>query len=294
MNTRLIKKRIKSVGSTRKITRTMELVSTAKAKRAQNRIKAAQPYALALSDLIASAARGADDPTRLHPLCAARAVRRAALIVVTANRGLCGGYNANVFRMALETRAGLLAEGKAVDVVMIGKKGASYADFQRTPLTERIASLDDRPSFAQAQEILTPWIDRFLSGAVDQVLVCATHYASAARQFPRVETLLPVAIAPDEAGARPAAGADAVDFLWDPAPETLLAELVPIAVKTQFLRILMEAAVSEQIARRIAMKSATENAGDFIKSLTRTYNRARQTQITQQIAEIVGGAEAIQ
>lgn len=292
MNARVIKKRIKSVGSTRKITRTMELVSTAKAKRAQDRIRAAQPYALALSDLITSATRGTADPASLHPLCAAREVKTVVLFVVTANRGLCGGYNGNVFRLGLETRAKLVAEGKTVEMVTIGKKGAGYAEFQRIPMAQKIVTIDDRPTFQQAQEIISPWTERFLSGAVDRILVCATHYASASRQFPRVEQLLPVALDTDGAGKAADARTDP-DFLWDPPPETLLGDLVPIAVKTNFLRILMEAAVSEQIARRIAMKSATENAGDFIKDLTRKYNRSRQTQITQQIAEIVGGAEAI-
>ncbi len=292
MNARVIKKRIKSVGSTRKITRTMELVSTAKAKRAQDRIRAAQPYALALSDLIASATRGVTDPSSLHPLCAARdRERTVALFVITANRGLCGGYNGNVFRLGMETRARLVAEGKDVELVVIGKKGAGYADFQKIPLAQRIVTMDDRPAFAQAAEIISPWMEKFLSGAVDRILVCATHYASASRQFPRVEQVLPVALATDGPGK--ADGGGGADYLWDPPPATLLGDLVPIAVKTSFLRILMEAAVSEQIARRIAMKSATENAGDLIKSLTGTYNRARQAQITQQIAEIVGGAEAI-
>ena len=292
MNSRLIKKRIKSVGSTRKITRTMELVSTAKAKRAQDRIKAAQPYALALSDLIVSATRGVENPETLHPLCAAREAKKVALFIVTANRGLCGGYNGNVFRLGIETRAKLLAEKKDVDVIMIGKKGTGYADFQKIPLAQRITSMDDRPSFQQAAEIIGPWMEKFLSGAVDRVLVCATHYASASRQFPRVEQILPVAL-PAEGDAGDTKTAPGPDFLWDPAPATLLGDLVPIAVKTNFLRLLMEATVSEQIARRIAMKSATENAADFIKSLTGTYNRVRQAQITQQIAEIVGGAEAI-
>lgn len=289
MNARLIKKRIKSVGSTRKITRTMELVSTAKAKRAQDRIKAAQPYALALSDLIASATRGVADPASLHPLCAVREAKTAALFIVTANRGLCGGYNGNVFRLGMETRAKLLAEGKAVEVVVIGKKGSTYAEFLKIPLAQKVGNVDDRPSFQQASEIIAPWMEKFLAGTVDRILVCATHYASASRQFPRVEQLLPVAL-PAEEGRKAAQGPD---FLWDPPPAKLLGDLVPIAVKTNFLRILMEAAVSEQIARRIAMKSATENAGDLIRSLTGTYNRARQAQITQQIAEIVGGAEAI-
>ena len=289
MNARIIKKRIKSIGSTRKITRTMELVSTAKAKRAQDRSRAARPYALALSDLIASAAQGTEDPASLHPLCAAREVKRAVLFIVTANRGLCGGYNGNAFRLGLETRAKLTAEGKAVDIVMIGKKGVGYADFQKIPLAQRITSLDDRPTYAQAQEILAPWIEKFLGGGIDQVLACATHYASASRQFPRVEQILPVTLA----GDAPATAKTGADFLWDPPPQQLLGDLVPMAVKTNFLRILMEAAVSEQIARRIAMKNATENAGDLIKEFTRTYNRVRQAQITQQIAEIVGGAEAI-
>lgn len=292
MNARLIKKRIKSVGSTRKITRTMELVSTAKAKRAQDRIKAAQPYALALSDLIASATRGAADPAGLHPLCAAREPKAVALFIVTANRGLCGGYNGNVFRLGMETRAKLLAEGKTVEVAMIGKKGATYADFLKVPLAQKVVSIDDRPTFQQASEIITPWMERFLAGTIDRILVCATHYASASRQFPRVEQLLPVAL-PSEEETDTKQTAAGPDFLWDPPPVKLLGDLVPIAVKTNFLRILMEAAVSEQIARRIAMKSATENAGDLIRSLTGTYNRARQAQITQQIAEIVGGAEAI-
>ncbi len=283
-NARALRKRIKSVGSTKKITRTMELVATAKSKRAQTRVLASRPYVQGLSELLTAVRRGVAAGLT-HPLLHEAASGPEALIVVTANRGLCGGFNSNVLRLAQ-------AQVPAADVELhvIGKKGVAYFTYARRTIASRVTDLSDAPTYAEAERIVAPFLERFRRGALRRVRVVSTLYLTATRQEPRVHTLLPVT--PAEGGPA-AAGAGATGPLWDPSPEALLGSLLPQYVRADFLRILMEHSVSEQTARRVAMKNATDNAQEMSKMLTRTYNRARQGQITQQIAEIVGGAEAI-
>ncbi|MBI4229545.1 MAG: ATP synthase F1 subunit gamma, partial [Planctomycetes bacterium] len=280
-NARALRKRIKSVGSTKKITRTMELVATAKSKRAQTRVLAARPYVQGLSELLTAVrmglAAGLSDPL----LCEV-ASGPEALLVVTANRGLCGGFNSNVLRLAQ-------AQPRASDVEMhvIGKKGVAYFTYAKRAIASRITDLSDTPTYAEADRIVTPFLERFLRGELRRVRVVSTLYLTATRQEPRVHTLLPVTppVTPPVTEGRPAqaAGASsAIGPLWDPSPEALLGTLLPQYVRADFLRILMEHSVSEQTARRVAMKNATDNAQEMSKMLTRTYNRARQGQITQQ------------
>ena len=282
-NARLIRKRIRSVRNTAKITRTMELVSTAKAKRAQDRAVAARPFARELEGLLAEVRRAAGAGGR-HPFLEERTEGGDALLVVTANRGLCGGYNAGVLRRAAEAMRE--AGGEGIALFVVGKKGAAYYRYLGRPVAAAWTDLPDGPRAEDAERFFAPLAEGFLGGRFRRVRAVSMRFLSASRQQPVVHTLLPVTTR-DTGGPLP-------DLLWDPAPGPLLETLLPRYVRTDLLRILMEHAVSEQIARRLAMKNATENANEMRRSLTKSYNRARQGQITQQIAEIVGGAEALQ
>lgn len=304
-NLRDIKRRIKSVQNTSKITRTMELIATAKSQACMNRIKRALPYFHALSG-IAGQARQAGGGDRegdvLHPLLEQREVNKVALLVVVSNRGLCGGYNGNTLRLARDHRASLIAEGKEVHLIPSGKKGLNWLKFQRIP-HERpgYTQFDDRPPFAEVEKVADRLIGMFLSGEVDRVDVIYTHYYSAGRQAPVVETVLPIAPGGEEeeegapeaqAGPPPEAQVLPV-FTIEPDPQAILDALFPLQAKLHLFRVYLEAATSEQIARRVAMKNASENATEVGRSLRMEYNRARQSQITNEILEVLGGAEAL-
>jgi F-type H+-transporting ATPase subunit gamma len=291
-NARLIRKRIKSVRNTKKITRTMELVATAKSKRAQNRMLGARPYGAAVRDLLAAIRAQGEGAGITHPLLRVpEAVRQVALLVVTANRGLCGGYNTNVLRLGRGRYEEERTAGREVRLSVVGKKGKTFFGFLGVPMAASYVDIGDQPTFAQADRLIAPHLEAFANGTLDALEVAYNHFESAGRQYAKIERLLPLQTGePKGDSTRNAA---ARDYLWDPDPAQILRELLPASLKTEMLRILMEAATCEQIARRIAMKNATDNADEFIGNLTRDYNRARQTQITQQIAEIVGGAEAL-
>lgn len=299
---KIIKKRIASVKNTRKITRTMEMVATAKSKKLIDRVNEAKPYGdklLNIMESLATQGGNIDSPylrIEEHP-------RKVALVVVSANRGLCGGYNTNLLRMARQQVEKLKADGKTeVDIYMIGKKGAAFFKFLQLSVHETITNIDDTFEYAQADELVTKLMDSFEDLKYDRVEVVSTVYLSAGSQKPDVIQLLPVGLGesaakdPDSVAKKAAAssGEGATGpVIYEPDPATIASEMIPLAIKTTFYRILLEAVASEQIARRIAMKNATDAAGDMVKSLTRTYNRARQAGITQEILEIVGGAEAV-
>jgi F-type H+-transporting ATPase subunit gamma len=282
-----IRSRIGSVQNTKKITRTMELVSTAKAKRAVNRVVASRPYADKISELIKSlAAQGevADHPLlRRHPH-----VRRALVVVVTANRGLCGGYNTNVLRLAIQHIETYKNTGVEVIVHLIGKKAISTFNYLKIPFAASFAHLDDKVTFADAQKFAEDYMERFSLEQVDKIDLVYTRYMSSAVQKPVAETILPVEIPASEKSHK------TLPFIFEPDPQAILQSLLPKAICQNFYQSLLDAMASEQIARRIAMKNATDAASDMIKALTKEYNRVRQAKITQEIAEIVGGAAAIQ
>ena len=282
-----IRNRIGSVHNTKKITRTMELVSTAKAKKAVDKVVASRPYADKIKELIHSLA--AQGEVADHPLLRKHThVRRALVVVVTANRGLCGGYNANNIRMAVA----LLEEYKKknVEVVLhlIGKKAISYFNYQKIPYAASFTNVDDKMTFADAQKFAEDYMEKFSLEAVDKIDIIYTKYFSAAVQKPVTETVLPVSIPEDEKGGK------TLPFLFEPDPQAILKSLLPKAICMNVYQAMLDSIASEQIARRIAMKSATDAATDMIKALTLQYNRIRQAKITQEIAEIVGGAAAIQ
>src|SRR5204863_4391509 len=284
---RELKGRIKSVENTRKITRTMEMVATSKMKRAQDRVVAARPYATALTDVISSLY--SSDLAERFPLLRQPATpRRVALVVLTSNRGLAGGFNANLIKEARARIAELERTGVQVDVHVIGKKGLGYFKYVGRALASQRTDITDRPTAENAAEIVDQLMNDFVAGQIDGVYVTYSKFNSVLSTPPTTDRVLPVT--PPEAKA--GAGGQR-DYLLFPNAEAILTELLPSYVRNSVYRALVETVAGEQSARRTAMKNATDNAGDILNVLRRTYNRARQAQITQEIAEIVGGAAAL-
>ena len=316
-NRRELVKRRKSVRNIRKITRTMQLIATARFQAAFNRAMATKPYTQKLAELVADLSRAAGDVD--HPLLATHDdVKRSALVVLTSARGLAGGYNAHVLRAAVAHLDEQAAGGIETRVHMVGKKGIGYFRFLRRPMAEQTPTFGDRPKFDQVEPIANSLIERFLRGEIASAYVVYMRFLSAGQQKPEVLRLLPLAGDGGEgggAGATTAASADAgrpvagvaggesapahgerrraVDYEFSPGPRELLDELLPAIIRARLFQAFNDALVSEQVARMVAMKAATDAAGDMIRDLTRQYNRARQTQITMELLDIVGGANAL-
>src|SRR5215218_2434343 len=290
---RELKGRIKSVENTRKITRTMEMVATSKMKRAQDRVVAARPYANALTEVISSL-YSSDLAERFPLLRQPGTPRRVALVVLTSNRGLAGGFNANLIKEARARIAELERAGQQVDVHVIGKKGLGYFKYVGRALASQRTDITDRPTAENAAEIVDQLMNAFITGEIDGVYVTYSKFNSVLSTPPTTDRVLPVTPPAAKAGtgARDAGGQR--DYLLFPNAEAILTELLPAYVRNSVYRALVETVAGEQSARRTAMKNATDNAGDILNVLRRTYNRARQAQITQEIAEIVGGAAALQ
>ncbi len=282
---RELKRRIKVVENTRKITRTMELVATSRMKRAQDRVTAARPYARALSDVIAGL-YSPDLAERFPLLRQPERIRRAAVVLLTSNRGLCGAFNANLIREGRNLLARLKKEGTGVDLHVVGRKGIGYFRYVGQPMVTQRTDIGDRPRAEDAASLVDTLMQEFTGGTLDAVYVVYAQFRSALSTPPVAERLLPVA-PPAGSGAMP-------DYLLFPSAEAILTELLPAYVRNAMYRSLVETAAGEQGARRTAMKNATDNASEMMNTLTRTYNRARQAGITQEIAEIVGGAAALE
>ena len=288
-NRRVLVKRRKSVRNIRKITRTMQLIATARFQAAFNRAVASRPYTEKLAELVADLSRAAGNVE--HPLLATHDdVPRSALVVITSDRGLAGGYNANVLRTALGHLDELSARGVDTDVHMVGKKGIGYFRFLRRAVAEQTSGIGDRPRFEQVEPIANALMDRFIRGEIASVHVAYMRFLSAGQQRPAVVQLLPLKPETQD-GAE--AGPPSVEYEFSPDPRQLLDELLPATVRVRLFQAFNDAVVSEQVARMVAMKAATDAAGDMIKALTREYNRARQTQITMELLDIVGGANAL-
>jgi F-type H+-transporting ATPase subunit gamma len=290
-NRRVLVKRRKSVRNIRKITRTMQLIATARFQAAFSRAVASRPYTEKLAELVADLSRAAGDVD--HPLLKTHdEVKRSAVVVITADRGLAGGYNANVLRTAVTHLDQQAAQGMANDVHMVGKKGISYFRFLRREVAEQTTGIGDKPRFDQVEPIANALIDRFVRGEIASVYVVYMKFFSAGQQRPVAVQLLP--LKPEAvAGEAPAAAKKSVEYEFSPDPRQLLDELLPATVRVRLFQAFNDAAVSEQVARMVAMKAATDAAGDMIKALTREYNRARQTQITMELLDIVSGANAL-
>ncbi len=296
-NIRQLDKRRKSVKNVRKITRTMELIATARFKKAMDRASAATDYTKRITSIVQDIAKSGTDVS--HPLLTAHeSVKSMDMLVLTANRGLCGGYNGSVVRAAMLRRTEIKKEIEAGEMRVSGKRGISALRFAGVPLEKTYTEFDDQPSFAAVAKIADELIERYITGKIDRVDVAYTKFLTISKQVVIVETLLPFAsLAPsgDEASEQDPAKTNGIkdDYEFLPSASGILEEVVPASFRARLFKCFLDAAVSEQIARMIAMKSATENAGDIIKSLSRTYNRARQSKITQEIMEIIGGVEAL-
>lgn len=289
-NRRVLVKRRKAARNIRKITRTMQLIATARFQSAYNAAVAGRPYTDKLAELVrglAAAADGLDHPLMTTP----DEEKRTAVVVLTSNRGLCGGYNANVLRTAIEHLDGLAAAGVEPETHMAGKKGAGYFRFLGRDVAVERTDFGDRARFDQVEPMANELMARFIAGEIDAVDVVYNKFISTARQRPVVERLLPLS---GEVAAE-GDGGEAVhaEFEFSPDPQSLLEELLPATVRVRLYQAFSDAAVSEQVARMVAMKAATDAAEDMIKRLTMQYNRARQTQITMELLDIVGGANAI-
>lgn len=289
-NRRLLVKRRKAVRNIRKITRTMQLIATARFQAAFARATATKPYTQKLAELVADLSEAAGDTE--HPLM--RKPERAtqsALIVLTSMRGLCGGYNANVLRTAIAHLDTAAAAGRPAAVHMIGKKGIGYFRFLKREMAERITHIGDTPRFDAVEPIANALMERFIAGELASVHVAYMRFLSAGQQRPRTIQLLPLARETDAAST--ARKGPKAEYEFSPDPRELLDELLPASVRAKLFQCFTDAAVSEQIARMVAMKAATDAAGDMIQALSSKYNRARQTHITMELLDIVGGANAI-
>jgi F-type H+-transporting ATPase subunit gamma len=289
---RQLKGRIRSVQNTRKITRTMELVSTSKLKRAQDRVVAARPYAEALRDVIADLVTpelAERFPLLRRPPAPGKGgPRRAAVVLLTSNRGLAGAFNSNLIKEARRRIESLEGEGYEVELHGVGKKGIGFFKYLgRKWVTERV-DIGDRPTADHAAEIAQPLIDAYVRGELASVDLVQARFLSALQTPPGAFRILPVET-PQAGEARPSR-----DYILAPSADAILAQLLPLYVRNMVYRGLVETAAAEHGARRTAMKNATDNAGDILEVLKRTYNRQRQAGITQEIAEIVGGAAALQ
>lgn len=290
-NRRAIVKRRKAVRNIKKITRTMQLIATARFQAAMNRATASRPYVDKLAEMVADLTRVTGELS--HPLVESHGgEERSALVVVTSNRGLCGGYNANVLRTSIEHLDERAAAGVASAVTMVGKKGISYFRFRGREVAERIVDIDDKPRYEQVEPLARKLIEGFLEGRYGSAHVAYMRFYTAGRQRPEVIRLLPLARDAEAGEAEEAAG-PRPQYEIRPSAEELLDRLLPATVRMRLFQSFLDAAVSEQIARMTAMKAATEAADEMIGNLTRQYNRARQTQITMELLDIVGGANAL-
>ncbi len=288
---RALDKRRKSIRNIRKITRTMELIAAARFKKAMDRATAATAYTKRITQVVADLANAG--LAVKHPLLEPREkTTNATLLVLTANRGLCGGYNGSILRAAVGRMNELNAEVPNVAIEVSGKRGIANFKFRKVATAHQYTQFDDQPKFDEIEVIANRYLADFISGKLDRLDVAYTKFISVARQVAVVETLLPLgSLAGSDTAEQAKSGGSMYEFL--PSAESILEEVVPMSFKVKLFKCFLDAAVSEQIARRTAMKAATENASDMIKQLSSDYNRARQSQITGEIMEIIGGANAL-
>jgi len=287
-----LKRRIRSIRNTRKITKAMELVASARLRRAQARIEAMRPYADRMAELMAGTARASTSLQGLT-LLQRREVKRAAIVPLTGDRGLAGAFNAQVLRHAFALERQLSAEGVETRWLVAGKKGRSSLTFRRYEVDQSWIGFSDRPAYADAQAIARKAAELYENGEVDRVVIVYNEFVSALVQRVVERDLLPI---PEEALDREGEEAEQAqlgDFIYEPEPEEILKRLLPVYVETELYRALLESAASEQGARMTAMRNASGNAADLISSLTLDMNRARQAEITQEILEVVAGADAL-
>ncbi len=306
---RVLRRRIRSVESTKKITRAMELIAASRIVRAQQAIAAARPYVVKMGEVVEHLADSPDAAS--HPLFRDVAeVQRAAIILVTADRGLAGSYNSSIVRTVERMIRGHQSEGHDVQLVTLGRKGQSYFRYRNQPILAAVTGVSDRPSYEDARKVVAAVMGPFEAGELDRIELVYTHFASLGSQVVTVKQLVPLVRDKNQArasreSAAPAAAAEErtegrsavpghkTDYEFEPEPEEILDRLLPSWLEAEVLAAMLESAASEHAARQRAMKAATDNADELIKNLRRIMNRARQDAITTEIMEIVGGAEAL-
>jgi F-type H+-transporting ATPase subunit gamma len=286
-----IKRRIRSVRNTRKITKAMELVAGARLRRAQARIEAMRPYADRMLELMVGTAR-ASTSVRGLPLLERREVRNAAVLALTGDRGLAGAFNAQILRHVFALERRLRSDGVQVRWLVSGRKGASTLRFRRYELSKSWIGFSDKPAYSDAQAIAHTIAELYTEGEVDQIYIVYNHFESPLVQRVVEQEILPIPEHVLEAGDDRDAAMSG-DFIYEPEPEEILARLLPVYVETELFRALLESAASEQGARMTAMRNASKNAAELIDTLTLRMNRARQAEITQEILEVVAGADAL-
>jgi len=286
-STREIRRRIRSIGNIAKVTKAMETVAAAKMRRAQLQVLQTRPYAEKSWDVLTYLARLRQSNAAEQPLLQQRPVKSVGLLLITGDRGLAGAYNSNVIREAALAIAGWEKEGKVVNVVTVGRKGRDWMLRHGPPLRAEFTGVSDRPTSNDIAPIASVVIDDFVSGHFDEVQLIYTDFISTLRQDPVERKLLPIEPAEPEAGL-------AADYIFEPSAETVLGEVLRGLTELQILQAVYESIASEQSARMVAMRNATEAANDLIGDLTLSYNKARQESITKELLDIVGGASALQ
>jgi F-type H+-transporting ATPase subunit gamma len=281
------RRRIRSIESTKRITKAMELIAASRILRAQQMVKQSRPYAELITQVIQNVASQIDEVA--HPMLEQRAEpSAAAIVVVTSDRGLAGAYNSNVLRTSEELVAKVRRAGLEPKLFVTGRKGISYFRFRERPVEQSWRGFSETPSYRDAKSVTDAVIGAFTSGAVDEIHLVYTEFASAMTQRPLARRLVPMVVeeTTDRPGPLPL-------YIFEPSPQEIFAELLPRYVEARVYSAMLESAASEQASRRRAMSAATDNAEELIKILTRVANQARQSEITQEIMEVVGGAEAL-
>jgi F-type H+-transporting ATPase subunit gamma len=286
---RALDKRRKSIRNIRKITRTMELIATARFKKAMDRAHAATAYTKRITRLVADLANSGLEVK--HPLLEGREkTNRAVLLVLSANRGLCGGYNSTVLRAGFARNLELKGQIPELALEISGKRGLAAAKFRGLSTAQSFTHFEDKPSFEEVEVLANRYLEAYITGQLDRLDVAYMRFENVSRQSVAVETLLPLGALE---GSESDAGKTQSQYEFLPSAESILEEVVPTSFKVKLFKCFLDASVSEQVARMVAMKSATKAAGDRIRALSMAYNRARQSQITGEIMEIIGGVEAL-
>ncbi len=290
-NPRALDKRRKSIKNIRKITRTMELIATARFKKAMDRASAATSYTERITQLVSDLTKTGLEVS--HPLLEQRdEINKATLLVLTANRGLCGGFNGNLIRAALLRWKELQHEVPECRLEIAGKRGIAGFKFRGQEPDAAFTHFEDKPTFDEVDVIASRYLDEYLTGKLDRLDVVYMKFESIGRQSVAVETLLPLGSLGAGKTDEESTGAQ-TQYEFLPSPASILEEVVPTSFKVRLFKCFLDTAVSEQIARMVAMKSATENAGELIKHLSMQYNRARQGRITSELMDLIGGVEAL-
>jgi F-type H+-transporting ATPase subunit gamma len=286
---RALVKRRKAVRNIRKITRTMELIATARFKKAMDRATEAAAYTKKINEIVADLAQS--NLTFSHPLLKQpEKTENVTLLLLTSNRGFNGGYNGGLLRAATARMRQIDAAGQKLTLEVSGKRGLSFMRFEKRKVDRSYLQFEDKPGFDEVNEIADRYIQDFIAGRLHRLDVVYQKFLSSARQVPVVETLLPFG----DLATGSERQTSTIDYEFLPSSAEILEEIVPAAFKARFFKCFLDAAVGEQIARMVAMKSATENADEMIRDISQEYNRARQTQITSELAEIIGGAAALE